>query len=77
MLLTLGFGLGIGILSPLNDGMYSAISLFLFPLVFALLAVSLGLDFKPQPVAEYQVKARTPSSARPSHAPFVTSHSVN
>jgi hypothetical protein len=78
MLLTLACGLGIGILSQFADGMYAAMSLFMFPIVFSLWAVVLGVDFKKQSTFEPHVVTRVKSPARRMPRPhLVRSHSVN
>ena len=41
--LTISCGLGIGILSPLSDGLYSAMLLFCFPFLVASAGVAMGI----------------------------------
>jgi hypothetical protein len=78
LLLTLASGLGIGLLSQFADGMYAAMSLFLFPIVFSLWAVVLGLDFKKQSTVKPRVITRVKSPARRIPRPhLVRSHGVN
>jgi hypothetical protein len=78
MLLALVCGVGIGILSPLQDGMYSAMMLFLFPIVFALMAVAIGMDFKKESTVKRQVASRVKSRARRMPRPrLVRSHSIH
>lgn len=47
-------GLGIGVLSPLSDGLYSAMLLFCFPFVvaFVTLAIISDLNRTPMPTSE-------------------------
>jgi hypothetical protein len=78
LLLTLACGLGIGILSQFADGMYAAISLFLFPIVFSLWAVVLGFDFKKQSAVKPRGASRVKSTVRRTpRSHLVRSHSVN
>ena len=46
------FGIGIGVLSPFEDGAYSAICLFVLPLFVALAALSIISDFNSPYAAE-------------------------
>jgi hypothetical protein len=45
-------GLGIGMLAPISDGLYSAVLLFLFPFLAAFMALSIGIDLSRSPVAK-------------------------
>jgi len=47
------FGVGIGVLSGLSDGAYSAVCLFMLPLLVALGGVSILVDFS-RPTAQLQ-----------------------
>ena len=71
-------GVGIGILAPLSDGLYSAVLLFLFPFVVAAMALAIGMDLSKAPV----VKIKPPVRVRPRLAvakqlPVLTSQSVH
>jgi hypothetical protein len=46
------FGVGIGLLSSLADGAYSAICLFVLPVLVALAGASIISDFNREPVAQ-------------------------
>ena len=63
------FGIGIGVLSGFSDGAYSAVCLFMLPLLVALAGVSILADFG-RPTAQLQAteaavptKASEPASA--------------
>ena len=57
------FGVGIGLLSGLADGAYSAICLFLLPVLVALAGASIISDFNREPVA--QTKTTVTPAAQP------------
>ena len=46
--LIVAFGLGIGVLSGLSDGLYSAVCLFALPILVALSGASIIADFSPE-----------------------------
>lgn len=51
------FGVGIGLLSSLADGAYSAICLFVLPVLVALAGASIISDFNREPVAQTETVA--------------------
>ena len=72
-------GLGIGMLAPFSDGIYSAVLLFFFPFLAAFMALSMRSDLSRVPVA------KTPAEVREKQAPpafvvqmpMITSQRVN
>lgn len=67
------FGVGIGLLSGLADGAYSAICLFLLPVLVALAGASIISDFNREPVARTKttvtLAAQPKQSGRSAPAP--------
>ena len=75
-------GVGMGALAPFSDGLYSAILLFAFPFLTALLALSIGFDLSKTPVAkaakeESRVRENRPAARHVRQMPMVTSQRVN
>ena len=60
------FGVGIGLLSGLADGAYSAICLFVLPVLVALAGASIILDFNRESVTKTETIAKP--AARPKEA---------
>ena len=58
-------GIGIGVLSGLADGAYSAICLFVLPLFVALAALSVIADFNRAPVPKTQPVINRPEQQAP------------
>ena len=70
------FGVGIGLLSGLADGAYSAICLFVLPVLVALAGASIISDFNGESVTKTETTAVAPavrpnesSPTRNAHAP--------
>jgi hypothetical protein len=75
-------GLGIGMLAPFSDGLYSAVLLCFFPFLAAFMALSIGSDLSKVPPAP-PAKTRAEVCEKQAPTPFVvqmpmiTSHAVN
>jgi hypothetical protein len=61
------FGVGIGLLSGLADGAYSAICLFVLPVLVALAGASIISDFNSEGVTKTETTAVAPA-ARPNES---------
>jgi hypothetical protein len=72
-------GLGIGMLAPMSDGLYSAVLLFLFPFLAAFMALSIGIDLSRSPVAksEAKVSEQQAPAGLGMQMPLITSQRVN
>ena len=72
-------GLCIGVLSPLSDGLYSAVSLFCFPFLLAFTALAIGFDLNKTPATrtERQVRESQAPAGFVLRLPLVTSQKVN
>ena len=71
-------GLGIGVLAPFSDGLYSAILLFAFPFLAAFMAISVGIDLSRTPEATVREPVRERRQIRlDMQMPVVTSQKVN
>jgi hypothetical protein len=71
-------GLGIGVLSPLSDGLYSAVLLFCFPFLVSLTALAIGIDLNKTPAAQTELRvSERQASAGFVPMPLVTSQKVN
>lgn len=69
-------GVGIGVLSPLSDGLYSAVLLFCFPILVAFAALAILIDLNRTPV-ETQVREQTTAPAFVLRMPAVHSQKVH
>jgi uncharacterized membrane protein YfcA len=58
LLATAACGVGIGILAPWSDGLYSAMLLFMFPLLVAVAAVAVGTDLNKTSVKTEEASLR-------------------
>jgi hypothetical protein len=72
-------GLGIGMLAPFSDGIYSAVLLFLFPFLAAFMALSIGVDLSRAPAAQVraEVREKQTTTSFVVQMPMITSHAVN
>lgn len=72
-------GLSIGLLSPLSDGLYSAVFLLCFPFLVALTALAIGIDLNKTPAvkAEPLVREKQAPADFALPMPFVSSQRVN
>lgn len=69
-------GLGIGILAPISEGLYSAVLLFLFPFLAAFMALS-NLSRSPVAKSETRVREQQASAGFVIQMPLITSQRVN
>ena len=72
-------GLGIGMLAPFSDGIYSAVLLFLFPFLAAFMALSIGVDLSRAPAAKAraEVREKQTKTSFVVQMPLITSQRVN
>lgn len=72
-------GFGIGMLAPFSEGRYSAVLLFFFPFLAALMALSIGNDLSKLPAAKTRAEVREQQApaAFVVQMPLITSQAVN
>ena len=72
-------GLGIGVLAPFSDGLYSAALLFCFPFFVAFTALAIGTDLNRHPAAKVAapVREKRQSAGFATRMPLITSQKIN
>jgi hypothetical protein len=72
-------GLGIGMLAPFSDGLYSAVLLCFFPFLAAFMALSIGSDLSKVPAARprAEVREKQAPTGFVVQMPMIVSHAVN